>query len=143
MAEKIIEHGLPSDKISSEALTVVARLQRAGYRAYFVGGCVRDLLIERSPKDFDIATEARPEEVKSLFGPACRLIGRRFRLAHVQSCLLNQEKDDRNGKSEEKTITSMTAARGPLYDDQKEQQMKMRCQRCQEKNKRLKIVQII
>ena len=85
MAEKIIEHKLPSDKISTEALTVVARLQRAGYKAYFVGGCVRDLLIERSPKDFDIATEARPEEVKSLFGPACRLIGRRFRLAHVRS----------------------------------------------------------
>jgi poly(A) polymerase len=84
MSDTIIEHRLPSSQISSEALTVVARLQRAGYKAYFVGGCVRDLLIERSPKDFDIATDARPEEVKSLFGPACRLIGRRFRLAHVR-----------------------------------------------------------
>ena len=63
----------------------MSRLQRAGYKSYFVGGCVRDLLIDRSPKDFDIATEARPEEVKSLFGPSCRLIGRRFRLAHVRS----------------------------------------------------------
>ena len=70
--------------MSPEALGVVSRLQRAGYEAYFVGGCVRDLLIDRIPKDFDIATDARPKDVKSLFGPACRLIGRRFRLAHVR-----------------------------------------------------------
>ena len=50
---------------------VVQQLTDAGYTALWAGGCVRDLLIERSPKDFDIATEARPEEVKSLFGPAC------------------------------------------------------------------------
>lgn len=58
------------------------RLHNAGYEAYLVGGAVRDLLLGHTPKDFDIATSARPEEVKSLFRN-CRLIGRRFRLAHV------------------------------------------------------------
>ena len=58
------------------------RLREAGYEAFLVGGCVRDLLIGITPKDFDIATSALPEEVKRMFRN-CRLIGRRFRLAHV------------------------------------------------------------
>lgn len=58
------------------------RLNGAGYQAYLVGGGVRDLLLGREPKDFDVATDARPEQVKTVFGN-CRLIGRRFRLAHV------------------------------------------------------------
>lgn len=58
-------------------------LQQSGYEAYIVGGSVRDLLLGKSPKDFDIATDATPEEVKQVF-PRCRLIGRRFRLAHVR-----------------------------------------------------------
>ena len=58
------------------------RLHNAGYEAYLVGGAVRDLLLGHRPKDFDIATDAKPEEVKHLFRN-CRLIGRRFRLAHV------------------------------------------------------------
>ncbi len=62
---------------------VVEALQQAGYEAYIVGGSVRDLLLGKSPKDFDIATDATPEEVKAVF-PRCRLIGRRFRLAHVR-----------------------------------------------------------
>jgi len=62
---------------------VVERLQQAGYEAYIVGGSVRDLLLGKNPKDFDIATGATPEEVKDVF-PRCRLIGRRFRLAHVR-----------------------------------------------------------
>jgi poly(A) polymerase len=61
---------------------VLYRLKNAGYEAYLVGGCVRDLLLGREPKDFDVATNARPEQVKELFRN-CRLIGRRFRLAHV------------------------------------------------------------
>jgi poly(A) polymerase len=60
----------------------VRRLEREGYQAYLVGGCVRDLLLGRTPKDHDIATSARPEDVRSLFRN-CRIIGRRFRLAHV------------------------------------------------------------
>ena len=62
---------------------MVERLQEAGYEAYIVGGSVRDLLLGKNPKDFDIATDATPEEVKAVF-PRCRLIGRRFRLAHVR-----------------------------------------------------------
>lgn len=58
------------------------RLRKAGYQAYLVGGCVRDLLLGREPKDFDVVTDAHPEEIKNVFRN-CRLIGRRFRLAHV------------------------------------------------------------
>jgi poly(A) polymerase len=58
-------------------------LQNAGYEAYIVGGSVRDLLLGKAPKDFDVATSATPEEVQDVF-PRCRLIGRRFRLAHVR-----------------------------------------------------------
>jgi poly(A) polymerase len=58
-------------------------LNKAGYQAFLVGGCVRDAMLELHPKDFDVATDATPEEVKALFGN-CRLIGRRFRLAHVR-----------------------------------------------------------
>lgn len=61
---------------------MVRRLQQAGFEAYFVGGCVRDLLIGRRPKDFDVATDARPAEVRRLFRN-CRIIGRRFKLAHI------------------------------------------------------------
>jgi poly(A) polymerase len=61
---------------------VVRRLTRAGHEAYLVGGCVRDLLLDRAPKDFDVATSARPEDVRALFRNS-RIIGRRFRLVHV------------------------------------------------------------
>jgi poly(A) polymerase len=64
-------------------MRVVSRLKGAGYEAYLVGGCVRDLLLGREPKDFDVATNAHPEQVEHLFRN-CRLIGRRFRLAHVR-----------------------------------------------------------
>jgi poly(A) polymerase len=76
------EHGISRANISQNALKVLYRLKDAGYQAYLVGGGVRDLLLGREPKDFDIATDARPEEIKELFRN-CRLIGRRFRLAHV------------------------------------------------------------
>lgn len=68
--------------ISDPALKVLYRLKKEGYQAYLVGGCVRDLLLGREPKDFDVVTDARPEEIRSVFRN-CRLIGRRFRLAHV------------------------------------------------------------
>src|SRR5258708_12436702 len=70
------------DRIDPDAAKVVRRLERAGYQAYLVGGCVRDLLLSGRPKDFDVATSARPDDVRSLFRN-CRIIGRRFRLAHV------------------------------------------------------------
>ncbi|HEX4023929.1 MAG TPA: polynucleotide adenylyltransferase PcnB [Steroidobacteraceae bacterium] len=68
--------------LSHNALRVLYRLKDAGYQAFLVGGCVRDVMIGRHPKDFDVATNALPDEVRSLFRN-CRLVGRRFRLAHV------------------------------------------------------------
>jgi len=76
------EHGICRADISENALKVLYRLKNARYGAYLVGGGVRDLLLGLKPKDFDIATDARPEQVRELFRN-CRLIGRRFRLAHV------------------------------------------------------------
>ena len=76
------EHGISRTDISENALKVLYRLKNAGYGAYLVGGGVRDLLLGLRPKDFDISTNASPEQVRELFRN-CRLIGRRFRLAHV------------------------------------------------------------
>jgi poly(A) polymerase len=76
------EHNVSRKQISEHALKVLYRLKSEGYDAYLVGGCVRDLLLGREPKDFDVATNATPEQVKQAFRN-CRLIGRRFRLAHV------------------------------------------------------------
>jgi len=75
-------HNISRENISENALKVLYRLHKAGYQACLVGGGVRDLILGLEPKDFDIATDASPEEVKSLFRNS-RLIGRRFRLAHV------------------------------------------------------------
>ena len=75
-------HRIPLSAVGKPALKVVKQLADAGYEAYLVGGCVRDLVLQHEPKDFDVATSAYPDEVKALFN-RCRLIGRRFRLAHV------------------------------------------------------------
>lgn len=77
------DHHVSRANISRNALKVLYRLKDGGYQAFIVGGGVRDLLLNRQPKDFDIATDASPEQVKALFGNA-RLIGRRFRLVHVR-----------------------------------------------------------
>jgi poly(A) polymerase len=77
------EHSVSRSAISPSALKVLYRLKDAGYQAFLVGGAVRDLLLGRNPKDFDIATNAHPEQVRELFRN-CRLIGRRFHLAHVR-----------------------------------------------------------
>jgi poly(A) polymerase len=76
------QHNVSRRDISPNALRVLYRLREGGFDAFLVGGAVRDLLIGGHPKDFDVATNATPEEVKGLFRN-CRLIGRRFRLAHV------------------------------------------------------------
>jgi poly(A) polymerase len=73
---------LDDERIDPDAAKVVRRLERAGFQAYLVGGCVRDLLLGGKPKDFDVATSGRPEDVRALFRN-CRIIGRRFRLAHI------------------------------------------------------------
>lgn len=77
------EHPISRALISDSALKVLYRLKDAGYASLLVGGCVRDLMLGREPKDFDVVTDASPEQVKDLFRNA-RLIGRRFRLAHVR-----------------------------------------------------------
>ncbi len=76
------EHNISRSQMSQNAVKVLYRLKKSGYEAYLVGGCVRDLLLGYEPKDFDVATDASPEQVKQAFRN-CRLIGRRFRLAHV------------------------------------------------------------
>ena len=76
------ELGLSSDKLDRHAVSITDRLVKAGFQAYLVGGCVRDLLLGMHPKDFDVSTNAEPEEIQALF-KNCRLIGRRFRLAHI------------------------------------------------------------
>jgi poly(A) polymerase len=77
------EHPISRANISPSALRVLYRLKEAGFQAFLVGGAVRDLLLGLSPKDFDVATDAHPEQVRKLFRN-CRLIGRRFHLAHVR-----------------------------------------------------------
>src|SRR5690348_12708766 len=76
-------HTLSRRDVDSDALKVLYRLRQADHIAYLVGGSVRDLLLGRQPKDFDIGTSAHPYQVKKLFRN-CWIIGRRFRLAHVK-----------------------------------------------------------
>ena len=76
------EHGIDPKLLSGNAVRVTQTLQEAGFKAFFVGGAVRDLLLGVKPKDFDIATDATPEEVKKLFRRAF-IIGRRFQIVHV------------------------------------------------------------
>ncbi|AKU89764.1 polynucleotide adenylyltransferase PcnB [Vulgatibacter incomptus] len=73
---------IPFEQLDPDALKVIHRLRSHGHQAYLVGGCVRDLLLGLVPKDFDVATSAHPGEIRAIFRN-CRLIGRRFRLAHV------------------------------------------------------------
>lgn len=81
------QHSISRKEISENALKVLYRLNKAGFEAYLVGGSIRDLLLGKKPKDFDITTNATPEQMRKLFRN-CRLVGRRFRLAHV---MFNQE----------------------------------------------------
>ncbi|NND00363.1 MAG: polynucleotide adenylyltransferase PcnB [Gammaproteobacteria bacterium] len=77
------EAGIDPQIISKNALKVVEELQRAGYLAYLVGGCARDLILGMKPKDFDVATDARPDQIKRIFRNS-RIIGRRFKIVHVR-----------------------------------------------------------
>lgn len=79
----ISDHRIPSEKIDQHAFYVIHKLRQAGHKAYLVGGGVRDLLLNQRPKDFDVSTSAKPEEVRAIFRNAI-LIGRRFRLAHIR-----------------------------------------------------------
>ncbi len=77
------EHRIPRRLLDDNALKVAYRLQDSGFEGYLVGGCIRDLLLNKSPKDFDVATDAHPEQAAELFRRS-RLIGRRFKLVHVR-----------------------------------------------------------
>ena len=72
-------------EVDDSVYSVVADLQDAGYETYIVGGAIRDLLLNRTPKDYDISTAATPEEIRDVFGRRrARIIGRRFQLVHVR-----------------------------------------------------------
>lgn len=77
------QHNISRKNISQAAIKIIKQLEEAGYSAYLVGGGVRDLLLGNHPKDFDVATNAKPEEVKRLFRSA-RIVGRRFQIVHVR-----------------------------------------------------------
>jgi len=77
------EHGIPENLIDQDAVAAARRLNRAGHECYVVGGAVRDLLLGRKPKDFDLVTDAYPRRIKKLFRNAW-IIGRRFRLVHLR-----------------------------------------------------------
>ena len=78
-----VDHSISRDQIDPDALKVLYRLRKFKHQACLVGGGVRDLLLGRAPKDFDIGTSAHPNEIKRIFRN-CWIIGRRFRLAHVK-----------------------------------------------------------
>jgi poly(A) polymerase len=79
---EVVHHPVALQDLDPDAVRIIKRLTRFDHTAYLVGGCVRDLLLERKPKDFDIGTSATPRQIKRLFSN-CRIIGRRFRLAHI------------------------------------------------------------
>jgi poly(A) polymerase len=119
------EHNISRSNISRNAVKVLYRLNSAGYQAYLVGGGVRDLLLQREPKDFDVATDARPEQVKAVFSN-CRLIGRRFRLAHVHfgreiievaTFRSNRDGDDEGDRQLENGMLLSDNVYGNLEDD--------------------------
>ena len=86
MAERAAKQlELNKSELPNSITEVIATLTRAGFDAYIVGGGVRDTLLGLRPKDFDAVTDAKPHEIKDVFGKRCRIIGRRFQLAHVYS----------------------------------------------------------
>jgi poly(A) polymerase len=102
------------EQIDPDALRVVQRLLRYQHKAYLVGGCVRDLLLGRKPKDFDVATSATPNDIRRTFRN-CRIIGRRFRLAHVffGRKIIETATFRANPRAEEDPIEAPTDESGP------------------------------
>ena len=77
------QHKIRIDQIDPHAREIIHNLNKSGFQAYLVGGCIRDLMLEKYPKDFDVVTEATPEQIKQAI-PKSRIIGRRFKLVHVR-----------------------------------------------------------
>src|ERR1043166_5541369 len=115
------DHPISRRRIPENVLKVLYRLHRSGYRAYLCGGSVRDLLMDREPKDFDVATDAHPMEVRRLFRNS-RIIGRRFRLVHIifQDQTVEvapfRREPERSEGSEEYLITDDNTFGSPLQD---------------------------
>jgi poly(A) polymerase len=115
------DHPISRRQIPENVLKVLYRLHRSGYRAYLCGGSVRDLLMDGTPKDFDIATDAHPAEIRRLFRNS-RIIGRRFRLVHIifQDMLVEvatfRREPERNEDVEELLITDDNTFGSPLQD---------------------------
>jgi poly(A) polymerase len=98
------QHAIPIEKVSAAARHTVGRLQEAGHKAYIVGGAVRDLIAGIQPKDFDVATDATPEQVRAIFRRS-RIIGRRFKIVHVMSGSETIEVSTFRGRSDEDANT--------------------------------------
>lgn len=117
-------HHVSKTDISTNALTVLNRLNSAGFQAYLVGGSVRDLLLRHVPKDFDVATDARPNQIKNLFRNA-RIIGRRFKLAHILyhreiievATFRGQDTQDANQQTNDKGMLIRDNSYGTLEED--------------------------
>jgi poly(A) polymerase len=117
-------HHVSKTDISANALTVLNRLNSAGFQAYLVGGSVRDLLLHHVPKDFDVATDARPNQIKNLFRNA-RIIGRRFKLAHILyhreiievATFRGQDTQDANQQTNDRGMLIRDNAYGTLEED--------------------------
>src|SRR3954453_3908161 len=113
------DHPISRRRIPENVLKVLYRLHRSGYRAYLCGGSVRDLIMSRQPKDFDIATDAHPGEIRRLFRNS-RIIGRRFRLVHIifQDQIVEvatfRREPERNEDVEELLITDDNTFGSPL-----------------------------
>lgn len=110
------QHSISRRNISEPALKVIARLRGAGYQAYLVGGGVRDLLLGLHPKDFDVATNATPEQVRKLFGNS-RIIGRRFKIVHVRFGREIIEVTTFRGQQSGRSADQATNAAGMLLRD--------------------------
>ncbi|WIO73782.1 polynucleotide adenylyltransferase PcnB [Porticoccaceae bacterium LTM1] len=113
-------HGIEPGDISHGALNVVEGLTKAGYEAYVVGGCVRDLLLDLHPKDFDVATNATPEQVRSIFRRA-RIVGRRFQIVHVhqgrEMIEVTTFRAHHDGEHSKSSKRSQTSRQGMLLRD--------------------------
>lgn len=113
---KRADHGLSRQDLSPNAVKVLYRLKNAGFQAFLVGGCIRDHLINLTPKDFDVVTDATPEEVHKLFSNS-RLIGRRFRLVHVTFGREIIEVSTFRASNEEEDSEVQTSAHGMILRD--------------------------
>ena len=111
------DFGINPQDLGQATLSTLHTLHQAGFEAFIVGGSVRDLLLGLHPKDFDIATNATPEQVKRVFGRQCQIIGRRFQLAHVYQDRQLLEVATFRAPHEEHTAKSQTSAQGMIVRD--------------------------